>query len=68
MIFGRECPICPELCGGHFGHARFKFFVIFNFDGHLVTVLFDMRLWASLVAFWGERRRIIRQRASTISK
>ena len=28
----------PELCDGHFGHARFKFFVIFNFDGHLVSV------------------------------
>jgi hypothetical protein len=60
VIFGGECPICPELCNGHFGHARFKFFVIFNFDGHLVSVLFDMRLWASLVAFWGELRRIIR--------
>ena len=64
MILGGECPICPELCDGHFGHARFKLFVIFNFDGHLVSVLFDMRLWASLVAFWGEWRRIVRQRAS----
>ena len=60
--------MCPELCDGHFGHARFKFFVIFDFDGHLVTVLFGMRLWDSLVAFWAEWRRIVRQRASTISK
>jgi hypothetical protein len=37
--------MCPELSDGHFGHARFKLFVIFNFDGHLVSVLFDMRLW-----------------------
>ena len=45
FLFGRfwggECPICLELGGGHFGHARFKFFVIFNFDGHLVAVLFS---------------------------
>jgi len=40
VILGGECPICPELCDGHFGHARFKLFVIFNFDGHLVSVLF----------------------------
>ena len=46
MIFGGECPMCPELRDGHFGHARFKFFVIFDFDGHLVSVLFDLRLWA----------------------
>ena len=39
-FFGGECPICSELGGGHFGHARFKFFVIFNFDGHLVMVQF----------------------------
>ena len=64
MILGGECPLCPELCDGHFGHARFKFFVIFDFDGHLVAMLFDMRLWGSLVAFWGERRRVVRQRAS----
>ena len=56
--------MCPELSDGHFGHARFKLFVIFNFDGHLVAMLFDMRLWGSLVAFWGELRRNIRQCAS----
>ena len=56
--------MCPELRDGHFGHARFKFFVIFNFDGHLVSVLFDLRLWDLLVAFCGEWRRIVRQSAS----
>lgn len=40
MIFGGECPMCPELSDGHFGHARLKFFVIVNFDGHLVMVQF----------------------------
>ena len=54
----------PRWGDGHFGHARFIFFVIFDFDGHLVSVLFDMRLWDSLVACWGEWWRIIRKRAS----
>ena len=27
----------PQLLGdGHFGHVRFKIFLIFDFDGHLV--------------------------------
>jgi hypothetical protein len=33
----RGCPKCPLLCDGHFGHLRFKKFLIFDFDGHLVT-------------------------------
>jgi hypothetical protein len=32
----RGCPKCPLLCDGHFGHLRFKIFLIFDFDGHLV--------------------------------
>ena len=31
------CPKCPKLGIGHFGHIRFKIFLIFDFDGHLVT-------------------------------
>jgi hypothetical protein len=31
-----ECPFCPLLGDGHFGHVRFKIFLIFDFDGHLV--------------------------------
>ena len=34
----RWCPLCPKLGDGHFGHVRFKSFVIFDFDGHLVVV------------------------------
>jgi hypothetical protein len=30
-----ECPFCGELGDGHFGHLRFKNFLIFDFDGHL---------------------------------
>ena len=30
------CPFFPELGDGHFGHLRFKIFVNFDFDGHLV--------------------------------
>ena len=30
------CPFFPELGDGHFGHLRFKIFLIFDFDGHLV--------------------------------
>ena len=37
--------MCPELSDGHFGHVRFKIFVIFNFDGHIGSVLFGVRLW-----------------------
>ena len=29
------------MCVGHFGHVRFKFFVNFDFDGHLVGGVFD---------------------------
>ena len=29
------------MCVGHFGHARFKIFVNFDFDGHLVGDVFD---------------------------
>jgi len=31
-----ECPLCPLLGDGHFGHLRFKFFLKIDFDGHLV--------------------------------
>lgn len=30
-----ECPFCPELGDGHFGHVRFKTFLFVDFDGHL---------------------------------
>ena len=30
------CPKCPKLGVGHFGHIRFKIFLIFDFNGHLV--------------------------------
>ena len=29
------------MCVGHFGHARFKIFVNFDFDGHLGGNVFD---------------------------
>ena len=32
----RGCPKCPLLCDGHFGHLKFKIFLNFDFDGHLV--------------------------------
>ena len=32
---GGGCPKCPKLDDGHFGHVRFKVFLIFDFDGHL---------------------------------
>ena len=32
------CPKCPKLGIGHFGHIRFKIFLIFDFDGHLVDM------------------------------
>ena len=32
----RGCPKYPLLGDGHFGHIRFKIFLIFDFDGHLV--------------------------------
>ena len=35
-FFGGGCPKCPKLGVGHFGHIRFKIFLIFDFDGHLV--------------------------------
>jgi hypothetical protein len=31
-----ECPFFRELGDGHFGHIRFKKFLIFDFDGHMV--------------------------------
>jgi len=31
-----ECPFFGELGDGHFGHTRFKKFLIFDFDGHKV--------------------------------
>ncbi len=31
-----ECPFFRLLGDGHFGHLRFKIFLIFDFDGHLV--------------------------------
>ena len=30
-----ECPFFRLLGDGHFGHLRFKIFLIFDFDGHL---------------------------------
>jgi hypothetical protein len=30
------CPKCPKLGDGHFGHIRFKIFLVFDFYGHLV--------------------------------
>jgi hypothetical protein len=37
-IFSWECPFCSSLGDGHFGHTRFKLFLIFDFDGHFVVV------------------------------
>ena len=31
-----ECPFFTLLGDRHFGHLRFKIFLIFDFDGHLV--------------------------------
>jgi hypothetical protein len=33
---GGECPFFGELGDGHFGHTRFKKFLMFDFDGHTV--------------------------------
>jgi hypothetical protein len=33
---GGGCPKCPKVGDGHVGHVRFKIFLIFDFDGHLV--------------------------------
>lgn len=38
-----ECPICSELGDGHFGLVRFKNFVNFDFDGHLVQDRFGQQ-------------------------
>ena len=40
------CPFCLELGDGHFGHVRFKNFVNFDFDGHLVWGHDVVDLWA----------------------
>jgi hypothetical protein len=40
---GGGCPKCPKVGDGHFGHVRFKTFLIFDFDGHLVRVPFSLK-------------------------
>jgi hypothetical protein len=45
------CPKCPKLGVGHFGHIRFKIFLIFDFDGHLVDrreCLIDVKIFGTL--------------------
>ncbi len=45
------------MCDGHFGHVRFKIFVNFDFDGHLVGQC-TLRKSGSVGAGWRDIKSV----------